>query len=111
MRGKLPELSYHDLVRLLRRFSTELNDKGVVLTGRNRNDEPFTVHQHPQGNRMKSEKRMVFALKGQPESSPVASALGPRRREVPPSPERTAEAGSQSSFQDFGRPARSRTQG
>ena len=30
-----------------------------------------------QGNRMKSEERMVFALKGQPESSPVASALGP----------------------------------
>ena len=26
---------------------------------------------------MKSEERMVFALKGQPESSPVASALGP----------------------------------
>jgi len=47
MRGKLPELSYHDLVRLLRRFATELKEKGVVLTGRNRNGEPFTVHQHP----------------------------------------------------------------
>jgi len=64
-----------------------------------------------QGNRMRSRERMAFALEGQPESSPVASALGPRRREVPPSPERTAEAGNQSSSQDFGRPARSRTQG
>ena len=60
---------------------------------------------------MKSEERIVFALKGQPESSPVASALGPPRREVPPSPERTAEGVNQPSFQDFERSARPRSQG
>lgn len=45
--SKLPELSYRELLSLLRHFSVELNEKGTVLTGRNRHGEPFTVHQHP----------------------------------------------------------------
>jgi len=47
MSGRLPETSHRELVSLLRRFSVQLNEKGIVLTGRNRNGEPFTVHQHP----------------------------------------------------------------
>jgi predicted RNA binding protein YcfA (HicA-like mRNA interferase family) len=43
----LPSLSHRELVSLLRHFSTELRERGVVLVGRNRSGEPFTVHQHP----------------------------------------------------------------
>ena len=35
------------LIRLLRRFSLELRERGSILVGRNRFGEPFTVHQHP----------------------------------------------------------------
>ncbi|MFA0780750.1 MAG: hypothetical protein RJAPGHWK_002269 [Candidatus Fervidibacter sp.] len=45
--GKLPELTYEELVKLLRHFSIELREKGSVLVGRNRDGDPFTVHQHP----------------------------------------------------------------
>ncbi|WP_456332190.1 type II toxin-antitoxin system HicA family toxin [Fervidibacter sacchari] len=45
--SELPELSYDELVRLLRRFSLELRERGSILVGRNRFGEPFTVHQHP----------------------------------------------------------------
>ena len=64
-----------------------------------------------QGNRMRSGERMAFALKGQFESSPVASALGPPRREEPQSPGRTTEGVNQPSLRDFGRSARPRSQG
>jgi len=40
-------LTYEELVKLLQQFSLELRQKGSVLVGRNRNGEPFTVHQHP----------------------------------------------------------------
>jgi len=46
--ASLPELSYRELVSLLRRFCQELRGEGSpVIVGKTRSGKSFTVHHHP----------------------------------------------------------------
>jgi predicted RNA binding protein YcfA (HicA-like mRNA interferase family) len=46
MSTSLPDLTYKELVKLLKDFSSELREKGAIFVGKNKLGQPFTVHQH-----------------------------------------------------------------